>query len=171
MDPVTVPILGVLVAGGVIGGSQVAEDWNTKDGVPEKMRHWNPLWIFDYHGFREKERARRRDLTEVQARTQPSIGFFLSKNAPYYIHDVISAMDINGWTQGEPRYQNPFIQRGDVLMAIEEEDVTHADFDLIKDLLSGEDRSLLRCTFNRAGNESTFTWCFLDKGDGGSGAR
>mmetsp|Transcript_31592 Transcript_31592/g.75063 ORF Transcript_31592/g.75063 Transcript_31592/m.75063 type:complete len:121 (+) Transcript_31592:207-569(+) len=83
--------------------------------------------------------------------------FFLSKNAPYYIHDVISAMDINGWTQGEPRYQNPFIQRGDVLMAIEEEDVTHADFDLIKDLLSGEDRSLLRCTFNRAGNESTFT--------------
>jgi hypothetical protein len=46
-------------------------------------------------------------------------------------------MDMNGWTQGEHRYQNLLLLGGDMLVAVDQHDVRHAALEEIKRLLKG----------------------------------
>mmetsp|Transcript_5357 Transcript_5357/g.12936 ORF Transcript_5357/g.12936 Transcript_5357/m.12936 type:complete len:226 (+) Transcript_5357:79-756(+) len=162
MDPFFVPAAGVLVATGIIGGGQVAEDWDEPDGFKQKLYRWDPLNFLKSDADQVR---RQRDSygapppggTVVRSsNTGVSLGFFFTRTTPHLVDEVVSLVDRNGVRMGSPGYANPPILPGDKILYIEDMKADMAPTEAVKSALQGGRPTTVTITFQR-GEGQPFT--------------
>mmetsp|Transcript_13222 Transcript_13222/g.26433 ORF Transcript_13222/g.26433 Transcript_13222/m.26433 type:complete len:170 (+) Transcript_13222:162-671(+) len=140
MDPFVVPALGALMAGGIIGGGQVVEDWDEKDGLRQKLARWDPL------NFYKKEA----DAIRQGRGSPPTLGFFYTTSLPHRVDEIVSLVDANGIHFSDRAYSNPEIRPGDKLLYIEDMRADEAPTHLVRRALqSGGRPTTVTITFQR----------------------
>jgi hypothetical protein len=85
------------------------------------------------------------------------LGLKLSPDHPHAVLEVDDLVDVNSVRQGQPGYMNEGVGVGDVLLKIDDRDVSNLSFEDLHSLLRGEIHTVVQITLRRRQTGAVYT--------------
>ncbi|KAJ1493061.1 hypothetical protein T484DRAFT_2838368 [Baffinella frigidus] len=108
--------------------------------------------VASLQGAQHKVLEQEHCLSVLQAKyssVMMNVGLDITVEAPHYVRSVHDFMDERGFLQGEEEYCNKMVERDDILVAVDDNDVADADMMQIRQWLRGPPYTVVSLTLKR----------------------